>query len=249
MRVIPVLLIRDESLVKTVRFGRFRYIGDPCNSARIFNEFEVDELIILDISASKNSRDPNFKLIKEMATECFMPLTYGGGISTVDQAKSVFDCGVEKISINSVLFKDLNLIEEIANIYGEQAVVCSIDVKKNIFGSYYVYRKSKIFEFTKCPIKWAKILENHGAGEILLTSVNREGTWLGYDIEIIKDVTENTSIPVIALGGASSISDLIDAAKFAKPSALGVSSMVSFQKKGMGVLISFPSKAELEELR
>jgi cyclase len=238
-RVIPTLLLRNESLVKTKQFGKYVYVGDPANTVRIFNELEVDELIFLDITASIEKRSPNLKVLSEIAEECFMPLAYGGGIRSLDDAKAVFDIGFEKISLNSEIIHNPNLITKIAKSYGSQAVIASIDVKKSFFGKNTVRSVSSRNEFNSTPTKWAKELERLGAGEILLTSVDREGTWEGFDLDLVKQVADTVSIPVIAHGGAGSIDHIRDVVKKANASAVALGSMVVFQKKGMGVLVNF----------
>lgn len=244
-RIIPSLLLQNESLVKTVNFKNYTYVGDPCNTVRIFNELEVDELIFLDILASKENKLPNYKLLSEIANECFMPLVYGGGIKTLDQAKQVFEIGFEKIIINTYGIINPSLITEIANLYGNQALISSIDVKKNIFNKSTV----RIFAGKKNtkldPLILAKEMENRGAGEIMLTSIDKEGTWEGFDLELISKISSELSIPLIAHGGAGNFLDLKKGVE-AGASAIALGSMVVFQKKGMGVLINFPAQEELK---
>lgn len=247
-RVIPVLLLRNESLVKTVRFGRFTYVGDPANTVRIFNELEVDELLFLDITASREKRNPNLKVLSEIANECFMPLGYGGGIRSLDQAKAVFDIGFEKIAVNTQAFEERTLIGDIARHYGSQAIVASIDVKKNLFGRQTVRTLAGKTNTRWNPVQWAKEVEQMGAGEILLTSIDREGTWDGFDFELVRTVTDAVSIPVIAHGGAGSIADIGKVVKQSRASAVALGSMVVFQKKGMGVLINIPSNHQIESV-
>jgi cyclase len=240
-RIIPALLLRNESLVKTVKFGKFTYVGDPANTVRIFNELEVDELLFLDISASREKRKPKLKVLREIADECFMPLGYGGGISTLKQAKEVFDIGFEKIVLNSNASENPNLISEISKYYGSQAVIVSIDYKKTFWGNKSVYILSGSRNTKLDPISWAKQVEDLGAGEILLTSINHEGTWSGFDYAMVKEVADAVSIPVIAHGGAGKIEHVKKVVKEAGASAVALGSMVVFQKQGMGVLINFPN--------
>ena len=246
-RIIPTLLLRNESLVKTVRFGKFKYVGDPANTVRIFNELEVDELLFLDITASREYRRPNLKVLADIADECFMPLGYGGGIRSLDQAKAVFDIGFEKVAINTQAVENPELIGEIAAHYGSQAVIASIDVKKGLFGGQTVCTLSGKRKTRRDPVTWAMEVEKMGAGEILLTSIDREGTWEGFDLEMIKRVTDAVSIPVIAHGGAGSVEDIGQVVKHASASAVALGSMVVFQKKGMGVLVNFPNQTQLEK--
>jgi len=247
-RVIPAMLLRNESLVKTIRFGKFTYVGDPCNTLRIFNELEVDELLFLDITATPEKRLPNLKILADIADECFMPLGYGGGIHTVDHAKSIFDIGFEKVAINSYATEHPEFVSELAKHYGNQAVIASIDVKKGLFGKKIVYTCSGRHRTQLEPVAWAKELESRGAGEILLTSIDREGTWEGFDLELVKSVTDAVSIPVIAHGGAGSVQDIGEVVKQAGASAVALGSMVVFQKQGMGVLVNFPDQKKLEKV-
>ncbi len=241
-RVIPILSLQNESLVKTKNFKNFNYIGDPCNTVRIFNELEVDELIICDIRASLNKSEPNFKLLSDIAGECFMPLAYGGGIKSLDQAKKIFDLGFEKIIVNSSSFKNHNILSEIAKIYGSQALICSIDVRTNFYGEKYVYSFSGTINTKLNPLYWAKEVEKKGVGEILLTSINNEGTWNGFDFDLNNNISKNISIPVVAHGGASNIKDINNIFNKTSLSGVGLGNMVLYQKRGMGVLINFPDK-------
>ncbi|QOY52685.1 AglZ/HisF2 family acetamidino modification protein [Candidatus Sulfurimonas baltica] len=246
-RIIPCLLLKNESLVKTVKFKEYNYVGDPVNTVRIFNELEVDELMFLDIFASKENRSINFKILQDIANECFMPLSYGGNITSLEDAKRIFEIGFEKVVINSNAFDNLKLIEEIAKYFGNQSVVGSIDIKKSFFGSQKIYshhgKKKQNVEI----VDWAKQLENAGVGELLITSIDKEGSWDGYDIELIKSVTENVQVPVIANGGCGQIEHIGEVVKQANASACAVGSMVVYQKKGMGVLVNFPDRKKLEE--
>lgn len=247
-RVIPVLLLRHESLVKTVRFGKFSYVGDPCNTVRIFNELEVDELIFLDIMASKEGKSPNLRLLAEIADECFMPLAYGGGIRTFAQAKAVFDIGFEKVALNSHALNNPGLITDIADQYGSQAIIVSIDVKKKLLGGETVKKNGGSVNTYLDPVIWAKKAEKFGAGEILLTSIDAEGTWQGFDMDLVAEVARAVTIPLIAHGGAGSIDDIAKVITESKASAVGLGSLVVFQKKGMGVLVNFPDKETLDKV-
>lgn len=246
-RIIPCLLLRGESLVKTIRFGQFGYIGDPANTCRIFNELEVDELCFLDITASMENREPNLKLLAEIANECFMPLSYGGGISSVKLAERIFNLGFEKIVLNTNALVYPNLITEISKVFGNQSVIVSIDVKKTFLGQNYCYSKSGTIKHKYSPVSWAKTVESLGAGEVLLTSIDREGTWSGFDIELVKEVSDAVSIPVIAHGGAGNLVHIRDVVKQGHASAVALGSMVVYQKQGMGVLVNFPDEKLLRE--
>lgn len=243
-RIIPTLLLYNDSLVKTINFKKIRYIGDPCNTVRIFNELEVDELIFLDIRATREKKSPNFRVLSEIATECFMPLVYGGGVKSLDHAKKIFDIGFEKIAINSSATTNQKLITEIASVYGSQAVIGSIDVKRTLFGKYRVFSSSGQIKTVLDPVDWAKDLESLGAGELLLTSIDKEGTWAGFDLQLVNNIADSVNIPVIAHGGAGNIDHIVEVIKKSNASAVALGSLVVYQKKDMGVLINMP-KAEL----
>lgn len=247
-RVIPTLLLRDGALVKTVNFDKFEYIGDPANTVRIFNELEVDELVVLDILASKESLKIDFDTLAEIAEEAFMPLAYGGGISSFEDVKRIFSIGFEKVIMNTSLFDDLGLLKKVSDHFGSQSIVGSIDVKRNFFDKMEVVSHGGQKTTKKAPLEWALELEKNGIGELLLTSVNKEGTWDGYDVSLIKSFSEKLSIPVIANGGAGNVDHIVDVVKNGGASAAGVGSMVVFQKKGYGVLVNFPDRADLEEI-
>ncbi len=244
-RVIPSLLLLDDALVKTTKFKNASYIGDPINTVRIFNELEVDELVFLDIAATNNQRSPNLRLLAEIANECFMPLGYGGGLNNFQIVKDIFSIGFEKVVLNSVCYEQPQFITRVAEHYGNQAVVVSVDVKKNIWGNYEVFSHSGKRRQKKNLIEWVVELEQLGAGELLLTSIDKEGTWSGFDVNLIKGVTEAVSIPVIAHGGAGNIQHIVEVVKQGHASAVALGSMVVYQQKGMGVLVNFPDEADL----
>ena len=245
-RIIPCLQLRGESLVKTVQFNKFGYIGDPINTVKIFNDLYVDELAFVDITATIEKREPNYRILSEIADECFMPLSYGGGIDSLEKAEQVFKIGFEKMILNSAPFYNLSVITDIAKIYGSQAVVVAVDVKKNFWGKYEVYSNSGKINQKKNPADWVKMVEDAGAGEILLTNIDREGTWKGFDNHLVKLVTEATQLPVIANGGANSVDNISSAVKDAGASAVALGSMVLYQGKDLGVLVNFPDREKLE---
>ena len=246
-RIIPCLLLREGSLVKTIKFKKNNYIGSPVNTIRIFNELEVDELILLDILASRSNQSPDFKLIEEVAGECFMPLTYGGGIKTEAEVKKILSIGVEKVSINTSAVKNPSLIKNLVKTFGSQCIVGSIDIKKNFFGKNHIVINAGRENIKIDPIDWALKLERLGVGELLVTSINNDGTWKGYELDLIRKISKKVSIPVIANGGAGSLKHIKDIFKDTNCSAAAVSSLVLYQKKGMGVLINFPSKLNDDE--
>ncbi len=245
IRIIPVLLLEKGGLYKTVKFKNPNYVGDPINAVKIFNEKEADELLLLDFRASADKRKIDFNKITEIASEAFMPMAYGGGVTKLDEAKRVFDCGYEKIVLNSVLFENNLLVEDIANIYGAQAVVGCMDVKKNFFRKNLVYSHSGKNKTGYTPLEWAAKLEEYGVGEIIINNIDNDGTWEGYNLEIIAEVSAKVKVPVIACGGAGSVDDFRKAVD-AGASAVAAGSMFVYQKKGMGVLISFPSSLKLQ---
>ena len=244
-RVIPCLLLREGSLVKTIKFNKFNYIGDPANTIRIFNELEADEIILLDITASSKNKDPDYKIINEVSNECFMPLTYGGGVNSINQMKKILKIGVEKISINTSAVMDTNFITEASKFFGKQCVVGSIDFKRNAFGKNKVYINSGKRMVDMDPVEWAIKLEKLGVGELIVTSIENNGTWSGYDCDVMQSITDNVSIPVVANGGAGSLKHIYNLFKTTNSSAAAVGSFVVYQKKNMGVLINFPEKEHL----
>lgn len=248
VRIIPCLLLKDKALVKTVRFRSPRYLGDPLNAVKIFNEKEADELIFLDISATIKNRRPDFTMVSNIASECFMPLSYGGGIRNIQDMKELFKLGVEKIIINTCAFENPDLIKESVDLFGSQSIIVSIDVKKNIFGKYEVFVRSGIKNTKIHPVDFAVRMEKNGAGEIFLNSIDRDGTMSGYDIDLIKHVSMAVRIPVIASGGAGKISDFYDAVKIGKASAVAAGSFFVFKNKTRAFLINMPTRKELEAI-
>lgn len=247
IRVIPLLLLKNRGLVKTCKFKEPRYIGDPVNAVRIFNEKEVDELIFLDIEASFEKRDPDYKLIEEIASEAFMPFAYGGGIHSLDQAKRLFALGVEKIVVNTAAFSCPDLISQLAKYAGTQSIIVAIDVKRNFFGEYEVWLKNGIKKTKYKAVEWAKKAEKLGAGEILLNDIDRDGTMQGYDLKLVKEISKELSVPFDIAGGAGQLHDLLDAARMGA-SAVVAGSFFVFHGKLKAVLINYPSYSQLEVL-
>ncbi len=245
-RVIPCLLLKDGGLVKSVKFKDHKYVGNAINAVRIFNEKEVDELVFLDIDASKKGRQPDFELIEKIATECFMPFGYGGGIKTMDHVKKLFQLGAEKVIMNSVALENPPLITEASAIYGSQSIVVSIDVKKNMWGKYEVYNHVSNHTVKTSLKEYITNVEKLGAGEIIINSVDKDGTMTGYDLKLTQMVSTEVSIPVVALGGAGTLDHLREAVKEAHASAVSAGSMFVFHGKYKAVLITYPSITELE---
>ena len=246
-RVIPVLLIADGRFVKTRRFGDPVYVGDPVNVLSIFNEFEVDEIITLDISAAKSRVPQPFDLLKNYAEECFIPLAYGGGLTSLEQIGDVFRAGCEKAVVNSLLADQPDIVESAANRYGSQAIVASIDVRGGrdertvvVHGNRDAVRAS--------PANWARRAVDLGVGEILVTAVDREGTGYGFDLELVAEVAEAVSVPVIAHGGAGRRADLAKPVLEFGASAVAAGSLFVFQGQNRGVLINYLPRSQIEAL-
>lgn len=240
------MLLKNEGLVKTVRFKNPKYVGDPLNAVKIFNEKEVDELIFLDISATTENRKPPVKLISQIATECFMPFCYGGGVRSVEDIAELFKLGVEKVAINTQAVENPSLIKRASDLFGSQSIVVSIDVKKNLFGKYRVFTHGGKRDSKLDPVEFAVQMQETGAGELLVNSIDRDGTMVGYDLTLIKKVSEAVTVPVIACGGAGNLDDLADAVKKGGASAVSAGSMFVFQGQYRAVLITYPPINELE---
>ncbi len=239
-RIIPVLLLHKGGLYKTKQFKNPSYVGDPINAVRIFNEKEVDELLILDIDCSKENKEPNYPLIEEIVSEAFMPVGFGGGVSNLEIAQKIFQLGVEKVIINTALQNNQKLLADIAAIYGAQAVVVSIDYKKSFIGGTKAYFNNGTKKSGHSPQELAQIVEKAGAGEIILNAIDREGTYQGFDINLLQQVVESVQIPVVVSGGANSKADF-DSAKQAGASGMAAGSMFVYQRPHNAVLISYPS--------
>jgi cyclase len=244
----PCLLVENGGLVKTVRFSKSRYVGDPINSVRIFNEKEVDELVVLDITAAREGREPSFGLVEELAGECFMPLTYGGGIRSIDHIERLVRLGVEKVSLNSHALTDLSLISGAAATFGSQSIVVSIDARRTLFGKYRTFTFSGRRDLHLEPNEAARRVEEAGAGEILLNSIDRDGTMRGCDIELIRSVADAVRIPVIACGGVGNLGDVAKAVKEGHASAVAAGSLFVFHGKHRAVLINFPTQEQLRQV-
>jgi imidazole glycerol-phosphate synthase subunit HisF len=247
IRVIPVLLLRNGNLVKTVRFDNPEYVGDPINAVRIFNEKRVDELILLDIAATPTRVGSIEALLGDIASEAFMPVAVGGGVSNLDQVERILKLGAEKVVVNSAALGSPSLVTSIATRFGSQSVVVSMDVRKRLFGSYRVYTHAGRESSGLDPAAYARRMAEAGAGEVLVTAVDREGTGAGYDLSLIRTVADAVNVPVIANGGASSINDFAAAVRDGHASAVAASSMFIYQGKHRAVLISFPDEASLRQ--
>jgi cyclase len=246
-RVIPTLLLHNGGLVKTQRFKAPKYVGDPINAIRIFNEKEVDELMVLDISASKENREPDYALIEQFASECYMPLTYGGGVRTVQQAQRIFASGVEKICVQTAALDNLQLVRQLADRFGSQSIMVSLDIKKDWLG------RAKAFAAAQgktLSTDWLQLLEDlvgAGAGEVLLNAINKDGTLSGPDLDLIRQASEQIDVPLIAVGGVSSLADIKSAVK-AGASAVAAGAFFVYHGPHRAVLITYPKYQELEQL-
>lgn len=244
-RIIPTLLLDNGGLVKTVKFKNPQYIGDPINAVRIFNEKEVDELVLLDIKATSEKRDPNFSEIEEIVSEAFMPIGYGGGVNKLEHIEKLFKIGIEKVILNTAAFTNEDLIKEASQIFGSQSIVISLDFKKDLWGDYKFYTHAGKIKEKGNIIDIVKKFENLGAGEIVLNSIDRDGTMSGYDLTIIEKVSKELSVPLIVSGGAGKLEDFVDAIKNGA-SAVAAGSMFVYQGVHRAVLISYIKSKELE---
>lgn len=248
-RVMPALLLDGEGLVKTTQFKAPRYVGDASNSCRIYNQMEVDELVLIDIRASSERKAIQFDLIKQIVSECFMPICYGGGVKTLEDFRKLFYLGVEKVSVSSLLFENPDIVRQAIEIYGAQSIIATIDIKKSRFRKRYcVYTHNGKKRQKHSLTDVIALLNEIGVGEIVVNNIDNEGTWTGFDTALLRTVSDNTQVPIVALGGAGKLSDIKAAVKEGHASAVALGSMAVFQSKDMGVLIKFPKIKELTEL-
>ena len=247
-RIIPSLLLHENGLVKTVNFKAPKYIGDPINAVKIFNEKQVDELVFFDIDATVLDREPDYSLIEKLANQSRMPLCYGGGVKTVEQAQKIFSLGIEKIALSSAVVQNPNIVTQIAERVGSQSVIVVLDVKKKLFGGYEVYTHNGKKATGINPIKFAQELESLGAGELVINSIDQDGIMKGYDLNLIDKVVENITIPVTVLGGAGSLKDIETVIE--KNGVIGVAagSLFVFRGPYKAVLINYPNQEEKNNL-
>ena len=247
-RIIPCLLVHDGGLVKTVRFKDPKYVGDPINAVKIFNEKEADELVVLDIDATVQEREPNFRLIAQFAAECRMPLCYGGGIRTVEQAKRIIGLGVEKVAISAAAVADPKLISRIAEEVGSQSVVVVLDVKSSLFGKQEVWTHNGRKNSGKSPVEAAQEAEALGAGEIVINSIDRDGQMKGYDVALATKLRAATRLPMSVLGGAGSMQDIGELIAACGVVGAAAGSFFVFKGAYRAVLISYPTQAQKDDL-
>ena len=248
-RITPCLLVKDHGLVKTRQFKEPKYVGDPINAVRIFNEKEVDEIMVVDIDASVQQREPDYTLIKNLAAECRMPLCYGGGVKSVNQVERIIALGVEKVAISSAALEDPQLLNSSAKVVGNQSVVVVLDVMRDPkTGKWEIFTHNATRATKRDPVDTAKQMEQLGAGEIILNSINRDGMMNGYDLELVHSVRKSVGVPMTVLGGAGSLKDI--QALFASFGILGAAAGSLFVFKGVyrAVLINYPSRANKDGL-
>ena len=244
-RIIPCLLVHKKGLVKTVKFKDPKYVGDPINAVKIFNEKEVDELIVLDIDATKENRGPNLKMIKGLADECRMPFCYGGGITTVEQAKKIINLGAEKVALSYSALNNISLCQEIGDVIGNQSVVVVLDVKKKkLFGGYDIYTHNGTKKNNWKLNDLISKLEEIGIGEIVINSIDNDGVMQGYDLPLIESIREKCSMPITVIGGAGSIQHIKDLISKFKIIGAAAGSLFVFKGKYKAVLINYPNREE-----
>lgn len=247
-RIIPCLLVHESGLVKTINFKSPKYLGDPINAVRIFNEKQVDELMILDIDATTESKEPDYKMIEHWAAECRMPLCYGGGVRTVEQAQRIFSLGVEKVAISSAAIDNPKLVKAIAEQVGSQSVVVVLDVKKKFLGGYEVFTHNGKKATGKNPMDLAMTFHQLGAGEIVINSIDNDGVMKGYDLALVAKVRKVTSLPLTVLGGAGSLGDIGSLIAEFKIIGASAGSLFVFKGKYKAVLINYPNPDEKDTL-
>ncbi|WP_418637675.1 AglZ/HisF2 family acetamidino modification protein [Winogradskyella sp.] len=247
-RIIPSLLVHENGLVKTVNFKNSKYVGDPINAVKIFNEKEVDELSIFDIDATVLGKEPNYSLIERLASQSMMPLCYGGGVKTVEQAQRIFSLGIEKIALSSAVLQNPNLITQISDRVGSQSVIVVLDVKKKLLGGYEVYTHNGKKATGINPFKFSEYAQQLGAGEIVINSIDRDGTKKGYDLDLIARVREKTSLPMTVLGGAGSLNDIEKVIDIHGIIGVAAGSLFVFKGPYNAVLINYPNQIEKNKI-
>jgi len=248
-RIIPCLLVHNKGLVKTTKFKDPKYVGDPINAVKIFNEKEVDELIVIDIDATKENREPDYKMIENLAIECRMPLCYGGGIKTLEQAQRIFSLGVEKIAVSSLAIENPSIVPAIAERVGNQSVVIVLDVKKKVLSNKYELFTHNGTKSTGIdPVKFALEMQQSGAGEIVINSIDQDGLMKGYDLTLIQKIRDAITIPTTVLGGAGSLEDIGNVIKEHGIIGAAAGSLFVFKGKYRAVLINYPTRIEKQGL-
>jgi cyclase len=244
-RIIPVLLLKDLAIVKSVRFKNYKYIGDPINAVRIFNDLAADELVFLDITASRRNRLISLDLVRAIGEESQMPFCVGGGIKTLEDIKALIAIGAEKVVLNTSAGRDPDFVKTASEEFGSSTIVVCVDVKRTFFGVERAWILGGGHATRFSPLDFAKLMEGKGAGELIVQSVEKDGTMEGYDIDLIRSISQAVSIPVVALGGAGRIEDLVDAYRNGFVNGLAAGSLFVYQDKRRGVLINYPEKGDL----
>lgn len=247
-RIIPVLLIKDKALVKSIEFKNHKYIGDPINAVKIFNDLKADELVFLDIQASKEKRLISIDFVKTLAEETNMPFSVGGGIRTIEDIQKLIAAGAEKVVLSSIAFENPDFIQDAVENFGSSTIAICIDVKKNLFGKLKTYTQNGTKSHSYSPIEFAKLMEQKGAGEIIIQAIDKDGKMEGYDLNLIRDISNSVTIPVVALGGAGTIEDLKSAYFEGNANAMAAGSLFIYQSKKRGVLVNYPDKTELTRI-
>ena len=248
-RIIPVLLLKGNALVKSKGFKDFRYIGDPINAVKIFNDLKADELVFLDIEATKEKRTISTELVRQVGEEANMPFAVGGGIKNLDEIQNIIAKGAEKVIINTCAVENPKFIREASDNFGSSTIVVCIDVKKKFFSGNVVWSNSGSKSSKYSPKDFAKLIEENGAGEIIIQSINKDGTMNGYDLDLVKEISTAVTIPVVALGGAGNLEHMIEAYKKGFASALAAGSLFVFQGPKKGVLINYIENSDLSFFR
>ena len=247
-RIIPSLLVHENGLVKTVNFKNPKYVGDPINAVKIFNEKEVDELAVFDIDATVLGKEPNYSLIERLASQSMMPLCYGGGVKTVEQAQRIFSLGIEKIALSSAVLHNPKLITEISDRVGAQSVIVVLDVKKKLLGGYEVYTHNGKKATGINPFKFVEEAQKLGAGEIVINSIDKDGVMKGYDLDLIAKVREKISLPMTVLGGAGSLQDIEKVVDVHGVIGVAAGSLFVFKGPYKAVLINYPTQLEKNKI-
>jgi imidazole glycerol-phosphate synthase subunit HisF len=247
-RIIPCLLVHDKGLVKTVQFGKPKYVGDPINAVKIFNEKEVDEIVVLDIDATVRGADPDYEMIRNLAAECRMPLCYGGGVRTVEQAVRIIKLGVEKVAISAAALADPSLVTALAKQVGSQSVVVVLDVRRGKSGRPEIWTHNGTRATGREPLELARRFEELGAGEIVVNSIDQDGVMKGYDLDLVKQVREAVTVPLTALGGAGSLKDVETLIRTFGILGAAAGSLFVFKGVYKAVLINYPSRADKRAL-
>jgi cyclase len=247
-RIIPVLLIKNKALVKSIQFKNHKYIGDPINTVKIFNDLKADELIFLDIDAKKEKRLISIDFVKTLAEETNMPFGVGGGIRTINDIQKLIAAGAEKVILSSIAFENPGFVIEAVENFGSSTITICLDVKKNMFGKQNTYIRNGSKRTNYTASEFAKLMENNGAGEIIIQSIEKDGTMDGYDLNLIAEISNSVTIPVVALGGAGTLEDVESAYFVANANAMAAGSLFIYQSKKRGVLVNYPNKTELTRI-